>query len=316
VRSYEIPIRIRALKTANIYVVETESRKILVDSGMGPEVDNFLKFSGEDAKTFDLIILSHLHIDHIGGAVHLRSKYGIPVGMGAGDIDLMNRIKGDPNWFEKSYTGQLKENGMPEALLNKYTRETPIMREIDYYQNFEVDERLDGNYSLGTKTGIKLIDVPGHSPGSICVYLPNEKTIFTGDHVLRNISPNISKYVGIRDSLGSYLSSLEKLADLETEYVLPGHGMPFNSLHDRVSDLISHHRARLDEIIEIDRDWYSAYEIAGRMKWSKGRSMDSMNTMETIFAVGEATSHLERLEEEGKVKATDRDGVKLYKTST
>ena len=282
---------------------------------MGPEVDNFLKFSQEDPKSFDLIVLSHLHIDHIGGAVHLRSKYGTPVGMGRGDIDLVNRIRSNPDWFEKTYTSQLKENGMPHSLISKYTKEAPIMREADYYHKFEVDEVLDNSSRLGSKTEIQIIEVPGHSPGSICVYLPNEKIIFTGDHVLRDISPNISKYVGIRDSLGSYLSSLEKLKELETDHVLPGHGRHFTSIQERVTELMSHHRSRMGEIEGIATDWQSPYEVARKMKWSRGRSTDSMNTMEQIFAIGEATTHLERLEEEGKLKSMEKDGVRLFKAA-
>ncbi len=296
-------------------MIETESRKILIDSGMGPEVDNFLKFSEEDPKSFDLIVLSHLHIDHIGGAVHLRSKYGTPVAMGRGDLDLVNRIRSDPDWFEKTYTSQLRENGMPQSLLSGYIKEAPIMKEAEYYNKFEVDEALDGRSRLGSKTDIRLIEVPGHSPGSICVYLPEEKIIFTGDHVLKDISPNISKYVGIRDSLGSYLASLEKLKELETDHVLPGHGRHFTSIQERVTELISHHRARLGEVEGIATEWYSPYDIARKMKWSRGRSMDSMNTMEQIFAIGEATTHLERLEEEGKLKSMEKSGIRLFKAA-
>lgn len=282
---------------------------------MGPEVDNFLKFSGEDVKNFDLILLSHMHIDHIGGAVHLRSKYGTPVGMGKGDIDLMNRIRSDPDWFEKSYTSQLRENGMPESLIGKSLKEAPVMKEISYYQKFEVDQKLDSTYKISGKTDIRIIDVPGHSPGSMCVYLPEEKIIFTGDHILKDITPNISKYIGIRDSLGSYMSSLQKLSKLKTDYVLPGHGQSFASLGDRVSELISHHKTRMHEISGIADNWYSSYEIARRMRWSKGRDMDSMNSMEKIFAIGEATSHLERLEEEGTVRSVEKEGVRLYRTA-
>lgn len=315
-RSYEIPIRIRALKTANIYVIETESRKILIDSGMGPEVDEFLRSSGEDPRSFDHIVLSHLHIDHIGGAAHLRSEYGTPVGMGRGDVELMNRIKGNPDWFEKTYTSQLRENGMPESMISNYMKETPIMREAEYYHKFEVDDVIDSSFNPGGNREIRIIEVPGHSPGSICVHLPKENILFTGDHVLRDITPNISKYVGIRDSLGSYISSLQKLMGIHTDHVLPGHGKHFTSIEKRAEELVHHHRTRIDEIAGIDTEWFSPYEIAKRMKWSKGRKMDSMNMMEQIFAIGEATTHLERMEEEGTLRSIEKGGVRLYRVSS
>lgn len=283
---------------------------------MGPEVDNFLRFSGEDVKSFDMIILSHMHIDHIGGASHLRSKYGIPVGMGKSDVELMSRIRDDPEWFEKNYLAQLRENGMPEPLLSSSYRETPAMKEIGYYTGFEVDSKLDSSFRIGGRDGIRLIDVPGHSPGSVCVYIPSARTIFTGDHVLRDITPNISKYVGIRDSLGSYISSLKKLEEVDANRALPGHGRSMDSFHERLESIISHHAQRLEEIESIIPDWQTAYQVAGKMRWSRGRSLESMNSMEQIFAIGEATSHLERLEEEGRARSTDRDGVIYYRTSS
>lgn len=315
IRSYEIPIRIRALKTANIYILETEGKKILVDSGMGPEVDNFLKFSGEDLRSIDLIILTHMHIDHVGGASHLRSKYGIPVAMGRNDVSVMDRIRTDPGAFRSDYFAQLKESGMPESILNGSASGSPAIREVDYYGSMEVDYSIDDKFGIGSGQSVKLIHVPGHSPGSTCIHVPGEKAIFTGDHILGSITPNISKYMGIYDSLGSYMESLKKLQGLDVTRVLPGHGAHMTSLDDRISHILEHHRRRLEEIEGITTQWYSPYEVARRMKWSRGRDMDSMNGMEKIFAVGEATSHLERLEADGKVRGRDQGGIRQFRSA-
>lgn len=295
-------------------MVESGGKKVLIDSGMGPEVDNFLKFAGENVRDIDMILLSHLHIDHIGGAVHLRSKYGIPVALGQRDVELIGRMGQDPQSFQKEYSLQLKENGMPENLIGSSLKETPIMREMEYYRNVKVDVPINGEFKI-PGSDIKALEVPGHSPGSMCIYLPSQNAIFTGDHILKDISPNISKYIGIRDSLGSYLSSLHKLKGMQVAKVLPGHGRIFDNLQERIDELSMHHSRRMEEILAIAKEWLSPYEIARKMKWSKGRNMDSMNSMEKIFAMGEATSHLERLEEEGKVESRMPDSVRQYKSS-
>lgn len=80
----------------------------------------------------------------------------------------------------------------------------------------------EGDLKLGT-IKMKVIEAPGHSPGSICLYLPEKRSLFTGDVIFRD-------GIGRTDLPGGdgakLKDSIRKLSGLDVEYLLPGHGEP------------------------------------------------------------------------------------------
>jgi len=70
---------------------------------------------------------------------------------------------------------------------------------------------------------LKVIETPGHSPASICLYLPDKKALFTGDVIFRDGLGRTDLPGGDGQKLKE---SIRKLASLEVEYLLPGHGEP------------------------------------------------------------------------------------------
>lgn len=75
----------------------------------------------------------------------------------------------------------------------------------DYLPIDEGDEFICGDYCL------KAVATPGHTPLHMCFWLENEKIMLTGDHVLFDITPNITLWQGVDDSLGDFLESLRKI---------------------------------------------------------------------------------------------------------
>lgn len=312
VQSYEIPIEIRALKTASVYVINDE-KKILVDTGMRPTTEEELRKSGVNLEEIDLIVLTHLHIDHIGGAGAISSNYGIPVGMGKRDIALIERLKNDPKGYEERFLEYFRENGVPEVMINAARDHSPILREHKYYESLEVTEQLNESYPLSRSGNLSILEVPGHSPGSVCIYVHDQKVLFSGDHILQRITPNISFYLEEENMLAPYLRSLQKTRDLGIEMIYPGHGEAFRNSEDRMGQLIGHHFERISEVKEIVTEWLSAYDVARRMKWSKGRKMDTMNMMERNFAMGEALSHLMYLYDNGDIDMKTGNGITKFR---
>ena len=69
---------------------------------------------------------------------------------------------------------------------------------------------------------------PGHSPGHICLWNAADRPLCSGDHLLQFVSPPVTFERGFdTDPMGSYLESLDRVALLGPERVLPGHGPPF-----------------------------------------------------------------------------------------
>jgi len=85
----------------------------------------------------------------------------------------------------------------------------------------------DGQVLLGSDFSIEIIATPGHSEGSICFYVPEEKALFSGDTVFGSGSlPSISLPTSNPQKL---LESYEKLSIYEIEKIYPGHGNPFSA---------------------------------------------------------------------------------------
>jgi glyoxylase-like metal-dependent hydrolase (beta-lactamase superfamily II) len=101
-----------------------------------------------------------------------------------------------------------------------------------------------GDYKL------RVIETPGHSPCHQCLYDDKNKILFCGDHILFDISPNITYWDELDNALKSYLENLDKVAKLEVKLVLPGHRRIMNDHRKRIEELKKHHGERLKEAME------------------------------------------------------------------
>jgi glyoxylase-like metal-dependent hydrolase (beta-lactamase superfamily II) len=146
---------------------------------------------------------------------------------------------------------------------------------------------------------LRAIHTPGHSPGHLCFYLPEQRLMLTGDHVLPRITPNISYHPQSgADPLGQFLDSLDKVAREDVELCLPAHEHRFVGLSSRVDALKAHHHQRFAECVAAIRGGDdTAFAIAARMSWS--RSWDRIDGFMRRAAVGEALAHLHALRQRG-----------------
>jgi glyoxylase-like metal-dependent hydrolase (beta-lactamase superfamily II) len=140
----------------------------------------------------------------------------------------------------------------------------------------------------------------------MCLYEPEKKLFFCGDHILFDITPNITYWSIMKNSLGSYFSSLDRVYPLDTELVLPGHRNRMKNHRKRIEELRRHHAARLDEVLAaLETGSKTAYGIAPYLRWdivTIDDSWDAFPPTQKWFAIGETLAHLIYLEEEHKVK--------------
>lgn len=307
---HEVPIAIRALKTANIYEIKSD-RHILVDTGMSPASVDFLLENGVDMKSLDMVVMTHLHIDHIGGAEAIRDRYGTPLSIGEEDAKRVALIRQDPEAFKNFLLSQLEYHGTPADLLSQIVGRHSVLDNVGLYHDIEFDRMLHGDEKISSD--ITTVSNPGHSPGSMSLMVGSTRDLLTGDHLLPGITPNISFYDRDSDMLGLYLASLKNTRELDASRILPGHRDPFNDAVGRIDEILHHHDERLSEILSVAGDWSSAFQVASRIRWSRGRKLDSMNLMEMNFAIGEAISHLTHLANTGALDKKEVDGVALFR---
>jgi len=202
----------------------------------------------------------------------------------------------------QTHYGRAQLHGFPEDEFQKAVRAHPGRRYSPkgslVFHILRGGDRVDiGDYHF------ECIETPGHTPGHMCLYEPKRRIFFSGDHILRDITPNISSWSEEENPLGDYLSSLDKVHDLDVELVLPGHRGPFRDFRERIRELKVHHRVRLSEVLTILQEGKQpAYRIASQMSWDMPGPWDGFPPSQKWFAVGEAIAHLRYLEEEGKIR--------------
>ncbi|WP_094227559.1 MBL fold metallo-hydrolase [Methanolobus psychrotolerans] len=180
------------LYDANSYLI---NGKILVDTGMNTkgliaEIENNI-----DIKDLDLIILTHCHYDHTASAREIAQMSGAKIAIHKNDAPL---LKNDHVSAALMF-GHRAPSIEPDILLNE-------------------DDRI----TIGNDEELEVIHTPGHTPGGICLYEANSKSLFSGDTVFPNGSIGRTDFEGGNRS--QLTGSISKLVKLDVETLYPGHG--------------------------------------------------------------------------------------------
>jgi glyoxylase-like metal-dependent hydrolase (beta-lactamase superfamily II) len=192
--------------------------------------------------------------------------------------------------------------GFPEEFLRPASENNPA-RIFMSSRAFPVTKVSDGDELRVGSVKLEVVSVPGHTPGQMILYIPEEKILFSADHVLFDITPNITCWSGVRDPLGQYLKSLDKILTYDVKTVFPGHRSLSNkTLEQRVQEIKEHHERRLNEVRAVLREHpgANAYEVASRLTWSlHGATWETAPKSQLWFAVGETIAHMDYLREHG-----------------
>lgn len=180
-----------SVNNCNTYLVMADNN-ILIDPGHYQLFDHVLEgllSLGLSPDDIDLVIVTHGHPDHIEGVRRFWGK-GTKIAVGEMEMELLRKIA--PHYSDALGISDFE----PHILLREGSLEVGSL-------NFEV------------------LHTPGHSPGSICLYLASNRALFTGDVIFNG-------GIGRTDLPGGDSSalkeSIKRLSRLEIEYVLPGHG--------------------------------------------------------------------------------------------
>jgi glyoxylase-like metal-dependent hydrolase (beta-lactamase superfamily II) len=240
------------------------------------------------------VIATHCHPDHMGLADWLCSTWNAPLWMTAGEFGFARMMSAAlPGVDGTSALPHFKLHGLTDQSLleqlqtrrNYYPSLVPRVPHA-YCRLQEGQAVRIGKHEWQIITGF------GHSPEHASLYCPALNILVSGDMVLPRISTNVSVFAVEPEAnpVHLYLDSLEKFRALpEDLLVLPSHGKPFKGLHTRISQLSSHHAARLEEVRGACSTPQSAADIVPIMF---RRELDAH---QLTFALGEALAHLHYL---------------------
>lgn len=182
---------------SNIFLVR-DGDTLMIDSGSGLNldyVDRKLEDFGISFDDLDILVNTHCHFDHTGG-----------------DYEILETV--DCELVASEITGEALRSGNEKLILAGLTQGEiePLKVSRTLQEGDEI--KLDDNQ-------LSIISTPGHTKGSISLYEPSEKILFSGDAVFRG---GIGRMDLPSSSRKDMLKTLKKLKQLEIKKLYPGHG--------------------------------------------------------------------------------------------
>ena len=295
----DVPLPENPLRNLNCYVIQDGGETLILDTGFNrPECREALlaglrELNADWEKTN--LFLTHLHSDHTGLApVVMENRPGKIYISGKDHGILRAHMKAD-RWKEADEL--FYREGFTREQLAELRVSNPA-RGLEPTRYFEAEHIADGDILSVGRYQFVCVSVPGHTPGQMCLYCPEKKLMFTADHVLFDITPNITHWADMQDALGAYLESLVKLRGYEMEIALPAHRKNDMDVYVRIDEIITHHLVRLCETVDAlaaHPDCH-ATEVAAQLKWSmRGKTWAEFPLSQRWFAVGETMAHLDYL---------------------
>ena len=207
----------------NVYLVEDDSGVTVIDAGLPghwPELVSELAVMGRSLDDIRGVVLSHGDTDHIGFAERLRAEAGVEVHVHELDAArARGEVKKDLEW------GKVKVGPLLRFFWYSARRGGMRIGPVAEVTTFADGETLD----LPGRP--QIIQIPGHTPGSVAIHVPDVDAVFVGDalttgHVLTGaIGPGPAPFTL---DPGQALGSLARLESVEATWVLPGHGAPWS----------------------------------------------------------------------------------------
>ncbi len=300
-----------ALTSVNVFLFHTDGGDLLLDTGIRSaesllSLESALQSVGSGWNCITGILVSHLHPDHIGAAAELRRRTGAPVRMPDIEAELVKPLGPDRKFFAEA-AAFLRQHGMPAPQVDALREQAAAGS--DLAERLVVDGTIEEGEQIRFLGGtLEAIAAPGHSPGQLCFFWPEQRVLFSTDAILPRVTPNIGVHWFYRDNpLGEYLVTLDKLRGLDAGKVVPSHGRPFKGHREWIDNTKLHHGRRCDSIVDVLGDKpMDAFEIAGAV-WGEDRSL-----FDRRFAMAESLSHLTYMELKRRVAEVEVGGVTCW----
>ena len=172
---------------------ETTREAMVIDPGA--EIQHILALVRKHNLQVKQIVITHAHIDHVGGAMKLRAATGAPILLNQNDYELLKMLDVQASWIGVAPPGK-----------------------VDIDQSIGQADTIKAGSLIAN-----VLSTPGHTEGSVCLYFPSEKKLIAGDTLFAG---SIGRTDLPGGSFEKIIDSLhEKLLTLPDDTVVtPGHG--------------------------------------------------------------------------------------------
>jgi glyoxylase-like metal-dependent hydrolase (beta-lactamase superfamily II) len=317
-----IPMPNNPLECTNVYLLRGDDGCLMIDTGWNSSkalksMKEQLNEIGLDFEDISRVIITHTHADHYGLTGRLKEETDLDISVHRLEKEALESRQEDLKEMMQRTEQWFRRHGVPSESFPTH-RITPSERRR--FRNPTMpDSTLNGDESIPVGDfNLELVWTPGHSPGHICLYERSRKILFSGDHVLPGITPNISlQPQSDGNPLGDFLDSLRNLKQLDVDMVLPAHEHIFTDLQERIDKIILHHHQRYSEIINaMKAGAKTAYQISDGITWLPdfgGVPFEDLTPWVKRMAVSETLAHLRAMEVDDIVEELSDNSVIHYR---
>jgi glyoxylase-like metal-dependent hydrolase (beta-lactamase superfamily II) len=281
----------------NVYLVMDSGQGALIDAGYAGEgsVQARLEYlRGIPELKLAYIVLTHHHIDHASGAHRLRQATGARICLHPREERILRDWQADiPQDVDLPPARSLEER---LRAWRRAAAQATADRLVD-----------DGDIIAVGGVTIEVVHTPGHTLGSICLYLREERALFTGDTVLGLGTVAIAPPP--HGDMGLYIESLERLKTYDAALLCPGHGPPVHDVGRKLQELIDHRHERERQILR------ALGRGRGTLKALLDDIYPELDRRLVNMARGQVLAHLAKLEGEGRVATREEGGETVYGVS-
>lgn len=185
---------------AHVYSIETGGKTVLVDTGTKGSSKKIVSYYDQLGKGPDYVLITHYHMDHIGGLQSIMDNFSSEIYAPASEIDIIAGRKGMPE-------------GTP-AFLKLFTRVPTVSN----------PERIKPSTDISID-GVKVVETFGHTPGSTSYLFTKSSSLCVGD-ALYNKRGTLAVNRMFSLDMEKASGSKEKILSMRPLMVLPGHGDP------------------------------------------------------------------------------------------
>ena len=307
-----LPMPFRLMHVHAFVAVDNEGITLL-DTGLNtPEtfvrLEESLQKIGKTIHDIKRVFITHYHIDHCGMAGRLQNISGARIHMSEQSRPFILRRDDEEFLFVDRIKDFSLIHGLPGKAIDFISGLLLTFKKAG--SSFTIDEFYlpEHRVIVGGKE-MQVMPTPGHTHDHVSFYFPQERILLSGDHVLPEITPNLSPDLFAPEfrPLRSYLDSLALMEALPVEKVYPAHGQPFSDLKGRIEAIYDHHRTRKRLTYEsVQRGTKTAFVV------SQDIFGVDLPEFDQFLALNETYVHLIELIQEGLLREERAAGLIFY----